>query len=79
MGDVVNLNKFRKERARAQKKAAAASNRARAGQTKAEMRSLKDEKKRQDKHLDDHLPGDDQQNNDAVQMRDTINRDGSED
>ncbi|MEO0399367.1 MAG: DUF4169 family protein [Pseudomonadota bacterium] len=52
MGEVVNLNKFRKQKARAEKEAAAAENRVRHGQTKAEKRATEDDKARREQHLD---------------------------
>lgn len=55
MGEVVNLNKFRKAKARAEKEAAAAANRARTGRTKEQRRAAEDEVARQNKHLDGHV------------------------
>lgn len=52
MGEVVNLNRVRKERARAEAKTAAAANRATHGQSKAERTAADKEKARADRLLD---------------------------
>lgn len=52
MGDVVNLNKVRKDRARAEAKAAAKNNRASHGQSKAERTAADRERARIQRLLD---------------------------
>ena len=52
MGEVVNLNRARKERAKAGKKAGAAANRAAHGQTKAARTKAGKERKRSERLLD---------------------------
>ncbi len=52
MGDVVNLNRFRKAQARAEGDARAAANRARFGRTKAGRRADRSEVERRDTLLD---------------------------
>ncbi|MBO9376079.1 DUF4169 family protein [Sphingomonas histidinilytica] len=52
MGDVVNLNKARKARARSDAKATAETNRAKFGRTKAEKERDRIEKARADKLVD---------------------------
>ena len=52
MGDVVNLNRFRKARKRAEKQATAAENRAKFGKTKAERRSEDYDRKAAERSLD---------------------------
>ena len=52
MGDVVNLNRFRKERGRAAKARRSVENRARAGRGKAERRATGAEAARTDAALD---------------------------
>ena len=52
MGDVVNLNKVRKDRAKAEAKAAAKSNRASHGQSKAERTAADRERARIQRLLD---------------------------
>ena len=60
MGDVVNLNQFRKKRDRAAKAQQRAANRARTGRTKAERQATQIEASRGDGALDgkriDHEP-----------------------
>ena len=60
MGDVVNLNQFRKKRDRAAKAQQRAANRARTGRTKAERQATQAEAVRGDDLLDgkriDHEP-----------------------
>ncbi|MSO69497.1 MAG: DUF4169 family protein [Alphaproteobacteria bacterium] len=51
MGDVVNLNQFRKKAERAEKGPRAAANRARTGRTKAERLATRQETERQDAGL----------------------------
>lgn len=55
MGDVVNLNKYRKERARAESRGRAAGNRVRHGRSKAERKLADAERERGEKMLDRHL------------------------
>lgn len=52
MGDVVNLNRFRKARRRTEKQASAAVNRAKFGKTKAERRSEDHDRKAAERSLD---------------------------
>ncbi len=52
MGDVANLNKFRKQKARAAKKAQAAFNRVKHGRTKAEKMAEESQTVRDEKNLD---------------------------
>ncbi|MCW5750649.1 MAG: DUF4169 family protein [Alphaproteobacteria bacterium] len=52
MGDVVNLNQFRKRRARDEAERRASENRTRHGRSKAERRIATTEKAREDKALD---------------------------
>ena len=52
MGDVINLNRFRKQRERTQREAQAAVNRTRFGRTKDEKKRDVDDTKRQDHNLD---------------------------
>lgn len=52
MGDVVNLNQYRKQSERAAKEQRAAANRARTGQTKADRQSGREETVRRDAALD---------------------------
>jgi len=52
MSNVVNLNKFRKAKAKAEKDDASAANRRKHGRTKAEKAAEKAEKKRLDAFLD---------------------------
>ena len=63
MGDVVNLNQYRKRRERADAARRAAANRAKAGRGKAERESLRGESNRRDSELDGKLierePGED--------------------
>lgn len=52
MGDVVNLNQYRKKAQRAEKEQRAAVNRARTGRTKAERLASRGEAERRDAVLD---------------------------
>lgn len=52
MGDVVNLNQYRKRAERAARDQRAAANRMRTGQTKADRLSKREEAARQDAALD---------------------------
>lgn len=52
MGDVVNLNRFRKDKAKAEAKASAKANRAAFGRTKTEKRNTGNEKSRAERLLD---------------------------
>lgn len=52
MGEVVNLNRVRKERAKAEKTAASAANRAAHGRTKADRTRAKKAQDRADRLLD---------------------------
>ncbi|WP_420002675.1 DUF4169 family protein [Arenibacterium sp. LLYu02] len=54
MSEIVNFNKFRKEKARADKKARADENAVKFGRTKAEKLREKIEQTRQDKQHDGH-------------------------
>ena len=54
MSNVVNLNRFRKSRARADRAAQADANAVKFGRSKTEKAREQDEKSRADKHLDDH-------------------------
>ncbi|WP_299660140.1 DUF4169 family protein [uncultured Ruegeria sp.] len=54
MGKPVNLNRYRKEKARAEKKARAETNAAKHGQTKANKTVVKLEQDRQRRDLDGH-------------------------
>ncbi|WP_375172877.1 DUF4169 family protein [Pseudooceanicola sp.] len=51
---IVNLNRFRKDRARAEKRAAADANAAKFGRTKAERRLTEAERKKAERALDGH-------------------------
>ncbi len=53
MGDVVNLNQFRKQRRRREEERRAAENRRRAGRTKSERVEARLEIERRDRTLDD--------------------------
>jgi hypothetical protein len=53
MSDIVNLNRYRKQRRKEEKTAEAAENRTRFGRSKAERRREADEAKRRDRSLDD--------------------------
>lgn len=60
MGDVINLNRYRKAKARAEKERLAAENRVRHGRTRAETKITKAEQERQAAELDGkRLPTDD--------------------
>jgi hypothetical protein len=52
MGDIVNLNQFRKERERRRRIAQASMNREKFGRTKAEKQAEREEKARTDRSLD---------------------------
>lgn len=52
MGEIVNLNRVRKDRAKAQARATAKANRAVHGRTKAEREAAERERKRADQILD---------------------------
>ena len=54
MGKPVNLNRFRKEKARAEKKARADENAAKHGQSKADRTVVKLQQDRQRRDLDGH-------------------------
>ncbi len=59
MGDVVNLNKLRKAKAKTDAKTRAAENRTRFGETKADKSKREAEKALADKRLDGHDRKDD--------------------
>lgn len=52
MGDVINLNRYRKARARAEKQREAEANRARHGRTRSERTATRREQRRSDAALD---------------------------
>ncbi len=52
MGDVVNLNQYRKKAERADKEQRAALNRARTGRTKADRQATRNEAERRDSGLE---------------------------
>jgi hypothetical protein len=52
MAEIVNLNKVRKAKARAEKEESAAANRAKFGRSKAEKAKVSAEQKRLDRNLD---------------------------
>jgi len=54
LGDVVNLHRARKLRAREKAQATSAENKIRYGRTKAERKGIADERERQRKQLDGH-------------------------
>ncbi len=54
MGKPVNLNRYRKEKARAEKKARADQNAVTFGRTKAEKEVVKLRQDKQDRDLDNH-------------------------
>ena len=54
MADLVNLNRFRKQKARAEKEAEAAENRVRFGRTKAEKKAEAQETARKARLLEGH-------------------------
>ncbi len=60
MADLVNLNRFRKQKARAEKEAAAAENRARFGRTKAEKEAEAQDLARKARLLDGHRRAEDE-------------------
>lgn len=63
MGDIVNLNQFRKRRERELKDEQTLGNHVKSGQTKADRKSLRHEVERRRRELDskrvDHHPGED--------------------
>ena len=61
MGDLINLNKARKARAKVEAEKKAADNRAKFGMTKAEKTKIADEKARLARHVDGHKRDDDKQ------------------
>ena len=54
MGDVVNLNRFKKQKAREERRAEADANRVKFGRTKAEKKQAEKEKELADKLLEGH-------------------------
>lgn len=54
MAEIVNLNRARKDRAKAEDKARAAVNRVAHGRTRAEKEIARLERQRADRHVDDH-------------------------
>lgn len=54
MAEIVNLNRARKDRAKAEDRARAAANRAAHGRTRAEKDIARLERQRADRHVDDH-------------------------
>jgi len=52
MGDIVNLNRFRKQQERRRKESEAAGNRVRFGRTKAERTQDRTEEERRNRDLD---------------------------
>lgn len=54
MGDLINLNRARKARAKAEAAQKAADNRLKFGMTKAEKQTIADSKKRLDRHVEGH-------------------------
>ena len=54
MGTVTNLNRFRKQKARADKRAEADGNAVKFGRTKAEKQTAKSTREKADKDLDGH-------------------------
>lgn len=52
MGDIVNLNRFRKQQERRRKESEAAGNRVRFGRTKAERTQDRNEEERRNRDLD---------------------------
>ncbi len=54
MGTPVNLNRYRKEKARAEKKARADQNAVAFGRSKAEKQVVKLQKDKQNRNLDNH-------------------------
>ena len=63
MGDIVNLNQFRKRRERELKETRALGNRVKSGQKKADLKSLRHETEQRRRELDgkrfDNSPGED--------------------
>lgn len=60
MGDLINLNKARKARAKVAAEKKATDNRAKFGMTKAEKTKIADEKARLARHIDGHKRDDDE-------------------
>jgi len=54
VSNVVNLNRFRKQKARANDKKRAEGNRAKFGRTKDEKQRAKSEAEKHERHLDGH-------------------------
>ena len=54
MAEIVNLNRARKDRVKAEDKARAAVNRVAHGRTRAEKEIARLERQRADRHVDDH-------------------------
>ncbi|MCV0413551.1 MAG: DUF4169 family protein [Brevundimonas sp.] len=54
MGEIVNLNRARKARDKAEDKARAAANRAAHGRTAAEKKTARTERERAERHIDGH-------------------------
>jgi|LakMenEpi03Aug12_release.lakeMendotaPanAssembly.Ray.scaffolds.fasta_scaffold3280936_1 hypothetical protein len=59
MGDIVNLNKARKAKAKAASEKQAGDNRLKFGMTKAEKKKIADEKARLERHVAGHRLNDD--------------------
>ncbi len=59
MSNVVNLNRVRKKKARAEKEGSAEINRAKFGRTKAEKKISEAKRAKRDRDLDGHELGDD--------------------
>jgi hypothetical protein len=59
MGDIVNLNKARKAKAKAASEKQAGDNRLKFGMTKAEKKKIADEKTRLERHVAGHRLNDD--------------------
>lgn len=55
MADLINLNRFRKDKARAAREAKAGANRILFGRSKAEKQEAKRAAEAADRHLDGHL------------------------
>ena len=60
MGEIISLNKVRKEKARERRAADAAENRVRFGRTKAEKAKVAAETEREAHRLDGHRRGEDE-------------------
>ena len=54
MGDLINLNRARKARAKAEAAKTAADNRRKFGMTKAEKQAITESKQRLERHLEGH-------------------------